>query len=144
MSQNSSGVLTPRPPLPPFTEESASEKVRLAEDLWNTRNPEKVALAYSENSQWRNRNEFFSGRAEIQNFLERKWATELDYRLRKDLWCFTDNRIAVVFEYEWRDSNGQWFRSYGNELWHFDEQGYMTDRLASINDLAISEQERYL
>ena len=131
-----------RPPLPPFTEETAKQKVRAAEDGWNNRNPEKVSMAYTPDSQWRNRNEFFNGREEIQAFLERKWEKEQDYRLIKELWAFTDNRIAVRFAYEWHDDAGQWYRSYGNENWEFDTDGYMAVRRASINDLAISEKER--
>ena len=131
-----------RPPLPPFTEETAKQKVRAAEDGWNNRNPEKVSMAYTPDSQWRNRNEFFNGREEIQAFLERKWEKEQDYRLIKELWAFTDNRIAVRFAYEWHDDAGQWYRSYGNENWEFDTDGYMAVRRASINDLAISEEER--
>ncbi|BBC72047.1 50S ribosomal protein L21 [Altererythrobacter sp. B11] len=131
-----------RPPLPPFTEETAAQKVRAAEDGWNTRDPEKVALAYSEDSKWRNRAEFLQGRAEIAAFLTRKWAGELEYRLCKELWAFTDNRIAVRFAYEWRDDSGHWFRSYGNENWEFAADGLMRLRIASINDLPISEAER--
>jgi len=131
-----------RPPLPPFTEETAKQKVRTAEDGWNNRNPEKVSMAYTPDSQWRNRNAFFNGREEIQAFLERKWEKEQDYRLIKELWAFTDNRIAVRFAYEWHDDAGQWYRSYGNENWEFDTDGYMAVRRASINDLAISEKER--
>jgi nuclear transport factor 2 (NTF2) superfamily protein len=132
----------PRPPLPPFTAETAAQKVRMAEDAWNGRDPEKVALAYSPDSRWRNRAEFVEGRAEIAAFLTRKWDRELDYRLIKELWAFTDNRIAVRFAYEWRDDSGHWFRSYGNENWEFDELGYMRLRLASINDLPIAADER--
>jgi nuclear transport factor 2 (NTF2) superfamily protein len=131
-----------RPPLPPFTRESATAKVRAAEDGWNGRNPEKVALAYTEDSQWRNRAEFFQGRAAIVGFLTRKWARELDYRLIKELWTFEGNRIAVRFAYEWRDDSGNWFRSYGNENWEFDERGLMRRRIASINDLPIAAGER--
>jgi uncharacterized protein len=131
-----------RPPVPPFTEESARQKVQAAEDAWNTREPERVAGAYSEDSQWRNRGEFLSGRAEIVEFLRRKWEHELDYALRKDLWSFGGNRIAVRFQYECRDASGQWWRSYGNEQWEFDEQGYMRRREASINDVRIEESER--
>ncbi|MGW4495002.1 nuclear transport factor 2 family protein [Streptomyces sp. NPDC004376] len=131
-----------RPPLPPFTRESAVEKVRLAEDGWNSRDPEKVALAYSPDSRWRNRAEFLRGRDEIVAFLTRKWARELDYRLIKELWAFTGDRIAVRFAYEWHDDSGTWFRSYGNENWEFDENGLMRVRLASINDLPITEHER--
>ncbi|MEU4150896.1 nuclear transport factor 2 family protein [Streptomyces sp. NPDC026659] len=131
-----------RPPLPPFTRESAVEKVRLAEDGWNSRDPEKVALAYSPDSRWRNRAEFLRGRDEIVAFLTRKWARELDYRLIKELWAFAGDRIAVRFAYEWHDDSGTWFRSYGNENWEFDEDGLMRVRLASINDLPIGEEER--
>ncbi len=134
--------MTSRPPLPPFTAESAAIKVRAAEDAWNGRDPERVALAYSEDSRWRNRSEFLTGRAQIVAFLRRKWAQELDYRLIKELWAFTDNRIAVRFAYEWHDAHGAWFRSYGNENWEFDEHGLMRRRMASINDLPISETER--
>jgi nuclear transport factor 2 (NTF2) superfamily protein len=131
-----------RPPLPPFTHETAVQKVRLAEDAWNTRDPEKVAAAYSADSRWRNRSEFLSGRQEIQEFLARKWARELDYRLIKELWAFTADRIAVRFAYEWHDDSGQWFRSYGNENWEFDAEGLMRRRHASINDLPILESQR--
>ena len=131
-----------RPPLPPFTSETAVQKVRLAEDAWNTRNPAKVALAYTTDSLWRNRSEFLQGREAIEAFLTRKWARELDYRLIKELWTFRDNRIAVRFAYEWHDDSGSWFRSYGNENWEFDEHGLMRLRIASINDLPISEGER--
>ena len=127
---------------PPFTEETARLKVQAAEDSWNTRDPERVALAYSEDSEWRNRTEFLRGRAEIRAFLRRKWAKELDYRLKKTLWAFRENRIAVSFEYEWHDANGQWYRSYGNELWEFDESGLMRRRLASINDAEITPADR--
>jgi uncharacterized protein len=131
-----------RPPLPPFTSETAVQKVRLAEDAWNTRNPAKVALAYTTDSLWRNRSEFLQGREAIEAFLTRKWARELDYRLIKELWTFRENRIAVRFAYEWHDDSGSWFRSYGNENWEFDEHGLMRLRIASINDLPISEGER--
>src|SRR5579864_4875979 len=131
-----------RPPLPPFTRETAIQKVRTAEDGWNSRNPEKVALAYTQDSVWRDRAEFLQGRPAIVAFLKRKWAKELDYRLIKELWAFGDNRIAVRFAYEWHDDSGNWFRSYGNENWEFDERGLMQRRLASINDLPISEAER--
>ncbi len=131
-----------RPPLPPFTRESATEKVRKAEDAWNTRDPQKVALAYTIDSSWRNRAEFPNGREQIIQFLTRKWAKELDYRLIKELWTFADNRIAVRFAYEWHDDAGKWFRSYGNENWEFTEQGLMQRRFASINDLPIKESER--
>jgi nuclear transport factor 2 (NTF2) superfamily protein len=131
-----------RPPLPPFTRETAIQKVRLAEDSWNSRDPERVALAYTPDSYWRNRAEFLNGRDEIIAFLERKWARELDYRLIKELWSFDTNHIAVRFAYESRDDSGNWFRSYGNENWEFDEQGLMRLRFASINDLPITEAER--
>jgi nuclear transport factor 2 (NTF2) superfamily protein len=131
-----------RPPLPPFTLETATEKVRLAEDGWNSRDPERVALAYTLDSQWRNRSEFLSGREAIVAFLTRKWAAELDYRLIKELWAWRDNLIAVRFAYEWHDAGGRWYRSYGNENWEFDEHGLMRRRIASINDLAIGETER--
>jgi len=132
----------PRPPFPPFTRDTAIQKVRAAEDGWNNRNPDKVALAYTVDSRWRNRAEFPQGRAQISAFLKRKWERELDYRLIKELWAFTDNRIAVRFAYEWRDDSGQWFRSYGNENWEFDANGLMQVRHASINDLPIKESER--
>jgi uncharacterized protein len=131
-----------RPPLPPFTPETAIQKVRLAEDGWNSRDPEKVSLAYSTDSRWRNRSEFIRGSEEIVAFLKRKWARELDYRLVKELWAFADNRIAVRFAYEWHDDSGSWFRSYGNENWEFGEDGLMRLRLASINDLPIHESDR--
>jgi nuclear transport factor 2 (NTF2) superfamily protein len=132
-----------RPPLPPFTKaEDAARKVRLAEDAWNSRNPAKVALAYTLDSEWRNRAEFITGRAAIESFLTRKWHRELDYRLIKELWAFNDNRIAVRFAYEWHDDSGNWFRSYGNENWEFDEHGLMRRRIASINDVPIAESER--
>ena len=131
-----------RPPVPPFDREAAIKKVRAAEDGWNTRDPEKVAGAYTEDSQWRNRAEFPTGRAGIVGFLTRKWAKELDYRLIKEVWAFRDNRIAVRFAYEWRDDSGNWFRSYGNENWEFDEQGLMRTRIASINDVPIKDSER--
>jgi nuclear transport factor 2 (NTF2) superfamily protein len=131
-----------RPPLPPFTAEAAAQKVRGAEDAWNRRDPETVALAYSADSTWRNRSEFVTGRAEIVAFLQRKWAKELEYRLIKELWAFDGERIAVRFAYEWRDAAGQWWRSYGNENWLFDADGTMAVRHASINDLAIAEAER--
>jgi nuclear transport factor 2 (NTF2) superfamily protein len=133
-----------RPPLPPFTRESAQQKVQLAEDAWNSCDPERVALAYTENSEWRNRAEFINGRREIVDFLRRKWVRELDYKLEKKLWAFSDNRIAVRFEYEWRDDSGQWYRSHGNENWEFDENGLMAKRYASINDQLIEESERRL
>ena len=131
-----------RPPLPPFTRDSATQKVRMAEDVWNTRDPERVSLAYTSDSTWRNRAEFLSGRASIVKFLQRKWAKELDYRLIKELWAFEENRIAVRFAYEWHDDSGNWFRSYGNENWEFDEYGLMRRRIASINDLLIKEADR--
>ncbi|MCG6869971.1 MAG: nuclear transport factor 2 family protein [Gammaproteobacteria bacterium] len=132
----------PRPPLPPFTAETAAEKARLAEDAWNSRDPQRVSLAYTSDSRWRNRAEFVNGRAQIVQFLTRKWARELDYRLIKEVWAFTDNRIAVRFAYEWHDDAGNWFRSYGNENWEFDEKGLMRVRLASINDQPISVEQR--
>ena len=131
-----------RPPFPPLTRETAMQKVRMAEDGWNNRDPEKVALAYTTDSQWRNRNEFLKGRAEIVEFLKRKWAKEHEYRLIKELWAFEGNRIAVRFAYEWHDEAGQWWRSYGNENWEFDENGLMQKRYASINDLAIQASDR--
>ncbi|MGB3187122.1 MAG: nuclear transport factor 2 family protein [Ornithinimicrobium sp.] len=131
-----------RPPLPPFDEASARAKVLAAEAAWNTRDPERVASAYSPDSEWRNRDVFLRGREEIRQFLERKWARELDYALRKDLWAFVGNRIAVRFQYESLDKSGQWWRSYGNENWEFDDQGYMRRREASINDIAIAEADR--
>jgi nuclear transport factor 2 (NTF2) superfamily protein len=133
---------TSRPPLPPFTRETAAQKVRMAEDGWNTRDPHKVSLAYTVDSTWRNRAEFLAGREAIVQFLQRKWAKELDYRLIKELWAFHDNRIAVRFAYEWHDDAGNWFRSYGNENWEFTEQGLMQRRIASINDLPIKEADR--
>ena len=134
--------MSTRPPLPPFTRETAIQKVRLAEDGWNSRDPEKVSLAYSEDSRWRNRSEFINGRREIVAFLKRKWARELDYRLIKELWACEDNRIAVRFAYEWHDDSGQWFRSYGNENWQFDADGLMMIRHASINDLPVTADQR--
>jgi nuclear transport factor 2 (NTF2) superfamily protein len=133
---------TPRPPLPPFTDETARQKVQLAEDAWNSCDPERVSLAYTSDTEWRNRAEFLHGREEVVAFLRRKWAKEHDYRLRKTLWAFTDNRIAVRFEYEWRDDAGQWWRAHGNENWEFDADGYMAKRYASINDQPIAESER--
>jgi nuclear transport factor 2 (NTF2) superfamily protein len=138
----SATVPSARPPLPPFTRETAMAKVRAAEDGWNGRRPEQVALAYTEDSVWRNRAEFFRGRPAIVAFLTRKWARELDYRLIKELWAFHENRIAVRFAYEWHDDPGQWYRSYGNENWEFDAHGYMQRRIASINDLPIAAGER--
>jgi uncharacterized protein len=131
-----------RPPLPPFTETTARQKARAAEDAWNSRDPVRVSLAYSPDSRWRNRAEFITGRPEIVDFLTRKWRRELDYRLIKEVWGWTDNRIAVRFAYEWRDDSGQWYRAYGNENWEFDADGLMTRRHASINDLPIDEAER--
>jgi nuclear transport factor 2 (NTF2) superfamily protein len=132
----------PRSPLPPFTAETAIEKVRLAEDAWNSRDPQRVALAYTEDSSWRNRSEFIEGREQIVAFLRRKWSRELDYRLIKELWTHDDTRIAVRFAYEWRDDSGSWFRSYGNENWEFDAAGLMRRRFAAINDLPIAEAGR--
>ncbi|HKK50333.1 MAG TPA: nuclear transport factor 2 family protein [Myxococcota bacterium] len=132
----------PRPPMPPFDVEAAVRKVRLAEDAWNRRDPLEVSLAYTLHSAWRNRSEFVDGREQIVRFLERKWTRELDYRLIKELWAFTENRIAVRFAYEWRDESNAWFRSYGNENWEFDDDGLMRRRIASINDLAITHAER--
>lgn len=134
--------MTPRPPFPPFSEETARQKVQAAEDAWNTRDPERVALAYTEDSVWRNRDEFISGRAAIVEFLRRKWARELDYALRKEMWSFHGSRIAVRFQYECHDAAGRWWRSYGNELWEFTEEGLMSRREASINDLAIDPAHR--
>ncbi|MDB5040570.1 MAG: hypothetical protein JWN27_1296 [Candidatus Eremiobacteraeota bacterium] len=131
-----------RPPLPPFTLETAIQKARLAEDAWNTRDPERVSQAYTEDSRWRNRAEFFHGRGAIVEFLKRKWARELDYRLVKELWAFHDNHIAVRFQYEWHDDSGSWYRSYGNEQWEFDENGLMRRREASINDVPIAAADR--
>ncbi len=131
-----------RAPVPPFNEETARQKVKAAQDAWNTRDPEKVALAYTEDSEWRNRDEFFKGREEIVAFLTRKWERELDYRLMKELWCYQGNRISVRFEYESRNGSGQWWRSHGNEHWEFDDEGYMRRRDASINDYRIDESER--
>lgn len=127
---------------PPFTLETALAKVQAAEDAWNTRDPERVALAYTEDSEWRNRSEFLRGRAQIKEFLKRKWAKELDYRLKKELWAFRENRIAVRFEYEWHDAEGHWYRSYGNEMWEFEDSGLMRKRYASINDISIQEADR--
>jgi nuclear transport factor 2 (NTF2) superfamily protein len=134
--------MTARPPLPPFTEESARQKVQAAEDAWNTRDPERVASAYTEDSVWRNRDEFLTGRQEIIGFLRRKWERELDYVLRKDLWSYSGDRIAVRFQYEWHDADGRWWRSYGNELWEFTPEGLMRRREASINDVSIAEGDR--
>lgn len=137
-------IIKPTDIKPPFTFETATAKVQAAENAWNTRDPERVCLAYTIDTEWRNRTEFLSGREEIKAFLQRKWAKELDYKLRKELWGFRANRMAVRFEYEWRDADDNWFRSYGNELWEFDESGLMRKRFASINDLPIQESERYL
>ncbi len=134
--------MSSRPPLPPFTEETAAQKARMAEDAWNSRDPEKIALAYTENSIWRNRAEFINGRSEIVTFLTRKWTKELEYRLIKEVWTYDDNRIAVRFAYEWLDDRGQWYRAYGNENWQFDENGLMELRIASINDLPINDGDR--
>jgi len=131
-----------RLPLPPFNFESAVQKVQMAENAWNSKNAEKVSLAYTIDTEWRNRNEFINGREEVQAFLKKKWEKELDYKLKKELWCFADNKIAVRFEYEWHDAVGNWFRSYGNEMWEFDGDGYMQKRYASINDLPIPETDR--
>lgn len=131
-----------RPPLPPFNLETATEKVRLAEDAWNSRDPRRVALAYTPESRWRNRAEFLQGRDAIEAFLQRKWDRELDYRLIKELWAFRENRIAVRFAYEWHDDSGQWYRSYGNENWEFDDRGLMSRRIASINDAPITQEDR--
>jgi nuclear transport factor 2 (NTF2) superfamily protein len=133
---------TVRPPLPPFTHETAVQKVRLAEDAWNSREPHRVSMVYTEDTDWRNRSEFLSGREEVKAFLTRKWEKELEYRLIKELWAYSGDRIAVRFAYEWRDHSNEWFRSYGNENWHFDRDGYMIARHASINDLPISEGQR--
>ena len=129
-------------PVPPFNLETATQKVQMAEDAWNAKNPEKVALAYTIDTEWRNRNVFINGRKEVINFLTAKWEKELNYKLKKELWAYTDNKIAVRFEYEWQDKNGQWYRSYGNENWEFDENGFMAKRYASINDLEINESDR--
>jgi hypothetical protein len=131
-----------KPPLPPFTPETAAQKVRLAEDAWNTRDPDRVVLVYTEDTRWRNRSEFPVGRAQVKEFLQRKWARELDYRLIKSLWACAGHRIAVRFAYEWHDDSGHWYRSYGNENWEFGERGFMMRRFASINDLPIQESER--
>jgi nuclear transport factor 2 (NTF2) superfamily protein len=135
-------IENPRPPLPPFDADAATKKVRMAEDAWNTRNPEKISLAYTQDSIWRNRSEFLTGREAIVQFLTRKWDKELDYRLIKELWVFHDNRLAVRFAYEGHDDSGHWYRSYGNENWEFDKHGLMQRRIASINDLPIQESER--
>ncbi|MDP9080073.1 MAG: nuclear transport factor 2 family protein [Bacteroidota bacterium] len=135
---------TQRFPLPPFNMETALQKVQAAEDAWNTKDPEKVCLAYTIDTEWRNRTDFINGREEVKQFLKRKWEKELDYKLKKELWGFKENRMAVRFEYEWHDAAGQWYRSYGNELWEFDVNGYMQKRFASINDLEIKESDRKL
>jgi nuclear transport factor 2 (NTF2) superfamily protein len=131
-------------PLPPFNEETAIQKIQKAEDAWNSKDPIRISKAYAVDTEWRNRNQFINGRKEVQDFLSDKWKNELDYKLKKELWTFNDNRIAVRFEYEYRDKNGQWYRAYGNENWEFDENGFMTKRFASINDLKIEETERRL
>lgn len=136
--------MTQKLPLPPFNFETATQKVQMAEDAWNSKDPEKVSLAYTIDTEWRNRDLFINGREEAKQFLTAKWQKELDYKLKKELWAFTDNKIAVRFEYEWRNDSGQWFRSYGNENWEFDENGFMKKRFASINDLAINETDRKL
>ena len=133
-----------RPPLPPFTAETAKQKIQAAEDAWNSKDPERVSLAYTIDTEWRNRSEFLNGREEVKAFLQGKWDKELDYRLKKEYWAHVDNRIAVRFEYEYHDAEGQWFRAYGNENWEFDENGLMRKRYASINDLPIKESERKL
>ena len=136
--------MEPRPPLPPFTEATARQKIQMAEDAWNSKDPERVAKAYTPDSEWRNRSEFITGRDEIITFLKRKWAKELDYKLKKDYWAHGDDRIAVRFEYEWHDEQGNWFRSYGNENWEFDANGLMRKRYASINDVPIREKDRWI
>ena len=133
-----------KPPLPPFTFETATQKVQLAEDAWNSKDPQRVSLAYTPDTEWRNRDVFINGRQQVVEFLTKKWQRELDYKLKKELWAFTDNRIAVRFEYEFHDAAGQWYRAYGNENWEFDENGLMQKRYASINDLAIKEEDRRL
>ncbi len=133
-----------RYPVPPFTMETALQKVQAAEDAWNSKDPERVSMAYTLDTEWRNRAEFINGREEVKAFLQRKWAKEQDYKLKKELWGFRENRMAVRFEYEWHDGKGNWFRSYGNEMWEFDENGYMQKRFASINDLPINEADRKL
>ena len=137
-----SAVPESRPPVPPFTGETAKKKIQAAEDAWNSRDPARVAMAYTPDTEWRNRNEFLNGRDAVREFLSRKWHKELDYRLKKELWCCAGNRIAVRFEYEWHDDSGQWYRSYGNENWEFAPNGLMAKRYASINDLRITEAER--
>lgn len=133
-----------RHPIPPFTLETALQKVQAAENAWNSKDPEKVSLAYTVDTEWRNRDIFLNGREEVKTFLVLKWKKELDYKLKKELWCFSDNKIAVRFEYEWRNESNQWFRSYGNENWEFDENGFMRKRFASINDIKIKESDRKL
>jgi nuclear transport factor 2 (NTF2) superfamily protein len=133
-----------KPPFPPFTEETAKQKIQMAEDAWNSKDPDRVSMAYTVDSEWRNRSEFINGREQIKEFLKRKWAKELDYKLKKEYWAHNGNRIAVRFEYEWHNESGQWFRSYGNENWEFDENGFMRKRFASINDLPIEETARKL
>jgi uncharacterized protein len=135
---------TQKLPLPPFTQETALQKVQMAENAWNSKDYEKVCTAYTIDTEWRNRSEFINGREEVKHFLKRKWERELDYKLKKELWSYTDNHIAVRFEYEWRDHSGQWYRSYGNEMWEFDTNGFMKKRFASINDLTILEKDRKL
>ncbi len=134
--------MSQRLPLPPFDFKSATKKVQMAEDAWNSKDPERVSLAYTLDTEWRNRDQFINGREEVKQFLVNKWNKELDYKLKKSLWAFTENRIAVRFEYEWHDSDGQWYRAYGNENWEFDENGFMAKRYASINDIRIMESER--
>ncbi|WP_276371361.1 nuclear transport factor 2 family protein [Chryseolinea sp. H1M3-3] len=133
-----------RHPVPPFNQQTALQKVKAAEDAWNSKDPDRVSKAYTTDTEWRNRSEFLKGRDEVKAFLERKWRKELDYKLRKELWAFTANKIAVRFEYEWHNPDGNWFRSYGNEMWEFDEDGYMSRRFASINDLSIQAADRHL
>ncbi len=137
-------LIEKRHPLPPFTLETALQKVKAAEDAWNTKDPERICLAYTIDTEWRNRTDFINGREEVKQFLKKKWERELDYKLKKELWGFLDNRMAVRFVYEWHNAEGQWFRSYGNELWEFDENGLMQKRFASINDLPIKDSDRYL
>lgn len=137
-------IMEKKYPLPPFNEETAKQKVQMAEDAWNSKNPKTVSMAYTVDTEWRNRINFINGRKEVQSFLANKWEKELDYKLKKELWAYQDNRIAVRFEYEYRDENGQWFRAYGNENWEFDDNGLMQKRYASINDIKIKETERKL
>jgi nuclear transport factor 2 (NTF2) superfamily protein len=137
-------MIQKRLPLPPFTEQTAKEKVQKAQDAWNTKNPILISEAYTIDTEWRNRDLFIQGRHEVVDFLMQKWERELDYKLKKELWCFTENKIAVTFEYEWHDHNNQWFRSYGNEMWEFDENGLMKKRYASINDVSITSSQRKL